>query len=177
MKFVNPFLALLLSALCCGCGDKPAPTPEVKVEDAAEALKNDQRDIQKRFAEQKAAADTNSQLESARTDRQKYVDAMTAIAQKVSAAVSDAGRTGRSDFPALIKRVEALKTEINAVDTDDCTGKVRASLQEAVSTTLDAFNLFAREKGAASKESSEKLAQAVEQLDVIGQELGRCRSL
>ncbi len=177
MKFVNPLMALLLSAVCCGCGEKPAPRVDVKVESAGEAFKNDQRDIEKRFSEQKAAADANSQRESANVDRQKYVDAMIAVAQKVSAAVSDAGRTGRSDFPALIKRVEALKTEVNAVDADDCTGKARASLQDAISTTLDAFNLFAKEKGAAGKESSEKLAQAVEQLDTIGQELGRCRSL
>jgi DNA repair exonuclease SbcCD ATPase subunit len=177
MKFVNPLMALLLSAVCYGCGDKPAPRPEVKVEDAGEALKNDQRDIQKRFEEQKAAADTNSQLESARTERQKYVDALTAVSQQLSTAVSDAGRTSRSDFPALIKRLDPIKAEANAVAVDDCTSGVRASLLEAHSTTSDAFNLFAKEKGPASKESSEKLAKAMEQLDEIGQALGRCRAL
>ena len=177
MKFVNPLMALLLSAVCCGCGDKPAPRAEVKVEDAAEALKNDQRDIERRFSEQKAAADANLQLESARAARQKYVDAMVAAAQQLSSAVSDAGRTVRSEFAPLIKRLDAIKADISSVAVDDCTGAVRASLLEALSTTSDAFNQFAREKGAASKESSEKLAQAVEQIDAIGQALSRCRSL
>jgi ABC-type transporter Mla subunit MlaD len=59
---------------------------------------------------------------------------------------------------------------------DDCTGKVRESLLDTISATIDAFNQFAKETGAASAASTQKLGQAAEQLDAIGQELRACRT-
>ncbi|MEO8104326.1 MAG: hypothetical protein ABI790_17565 [Betaproteobacteria bacterium] len=177
MKPSNVILAILFAAMVAGCGERPAPPREVKVESASEALRNDQRDIAKRFAEQKSEADASFRLDQARIDRQQNVDALAAVAQRVGAAVRDAGTTGRSEFAGLIKKVEALKAEANAVAVDDCTGKVRASLLEAITTTADAFNSFAKETGAASEASSQKLTQATDQLDLIGQELRACRTL
>ncbi|MBL0122110.1 MAG: hypothetical protein IPP88_05060 [Betaproteobacteria bacterium] len=176
MKTANTVLVILLAAVCASCGDRAAPKPEVKVESASEALKNDQRDIAQRFSEQKAAADANFQQDRARADRQQNVDAMAALAQRLGAGIKEAGTTGRSDFAGLIKKVDAIKADANAVAVDDCTGKVRASLLEAVSATVDAFNSFTKETGAASEASTQKLSQAADQLDAIGQELRACRS-
>ena len=177
MKYVNTVLAVLLVAAVSGCSEPPAPRPAVKVETASEALKTDMQDIAKRFAEEKAAADADFQLERARNERQENVDALAAVAQRLGAAISAGGTTGRSDFGALIKRVEALKAEANAVIVDDCTGKVRTNLLEAIASTLDAFNSFVGETGAASAASTQKLLQAIEQLNAIGLELRACRTL
>ena len=177
MKPIDVVLAIFLATAFSGCGEREAPKQEAKVESPSEALKNDQRDIERRFSEQKAAADAGLQLESARNERQQYVDAMSAVAQKLSTAIRDAGSTGRSDFPALIKKVDAIKIELATVVADDCTDNVRTSLQDAIAITLDAFNSFAKEKGPASKASGEKMGKAVEKMDLIGQELNSCRSL
>lgn len=177
MKQLNTVLAVLLAAACSGCGDRPAPTQGVKVESASEALKNDQREIAARFAEQKSAADANFQQDRARIERQQNVDALAAIAQRLGAAIQAGGATGRGEFAGLIKRVEAVKAEANAAVVDDCTGKVRTNFLEAISSTLDAFNSFAKETGAASEASTQKLGKAVEQLDAVGVELRACRVL
>ncbi len=176
MKHVNTVLAILLAAACSSCGDRSAPKQEVKVESASEALKNDQRDIAQRFSEQKAAADANFQQDRTRADRQQNVDALAAVAQRLGAGIREAGTTGRSDFAGLIKKVEAIKADASVIAVDDCTGKVRTSLLEAVSATIDAFNSFAKETGSASEASTQKLSQAADQLDAIGQELRACRS-
>jgi len=177
MKHVNTVLAVLLAAACSGCGERPVPPPEVKVESASEALRTDMREIARRFAEQKAAADASFQQERAHNERQQNVDALAAVAQRLGAGIRDAGTTGRGEFAGLIKKVEALKADANAVVVDDCTGKVRTNLLEAISTTVDAFNSFARETGAASAVSTQKLLQAIDQLNAIGQELRACRTL
>jgi hypothetical protein len=176
MKHVSTALVILLAAAFSGCGDRSAPKQEVKVESASEALRNDQRDIAQRFSEQKAAADANFQQDRARTERQQNVDALAAVAQRLGAGIRDAGTTGRSDFAGLIKKVEAIKADATAVAVDDCTGKVRESLLDTISATIDAFNQFAKETGAASAASTQKLGQAAEQLDAIGQELRACRT-
>ena len=177
MNHANTILAVLLTAACAACSDKPAPPSDVKVATASEALQADQKEIAQRFNEQKSAADANFQLERARADRQLNVDAMSAVAQRLGAAVRDAGTTGRGEFPALIKKVEAIRTEASAVAVDGCTGPVRANLLEAITTTVDAFNSFAKETGSASEASTQKLARAVELIDTIGQDLRACRSL
>ena len=176
MKYANTVLAVLLAAACAGCGDRGAPPRDVRVESASEALRTDQREIAERFAAQKSAADANFQQERARSERQQNVDAIAAIAQRLDAGIRDAGTTGRSEFAGLIKKVEALRAEANAVAVDDCTGKVRTNLLEAISTTMDAFESFAKETGAASAASTQKLAKAVDQLDALGQELRTCRN-
>lgn len=179
MKYANfnIVLSVLLAAAVAGCGDRTAPKSEVKVPSASEALKSDQREIAKRFEEQKSAADASFELNRARTERQQNVDALAAVAQRLGAGIKDAGTTGRGEFAALIKRVDALKAEANALAVDDCTGKVRASLLETISATVEAFNSFAKETGAASEASTQKLAQAADQLEAIGQELRSCRAI
>jgi hypothetical protein len=177
MKHANSLLAILLAAACSGCGDRAAPPREVKAESASEALKADQRDIAKRFSEQKGEADASFQRERSRIDREQHVDALAAVAQRLGAAIRDAGSTGRGEFPGLIKKVEALRAEANAVAVDDCTGAVRVGLLDAIAATIDAFNSFARETGTASEASAQKLGQASDQLDTLGQQLRACRTL
>jgi hypothetical protein len=176
MKYVNSVLAILVAAGGVACSDPPAPKQELKVETASEALNTDMREIAKRFAEQKAAADAEFQQEIARNDRQQKVDALAVVAQRLGTGIRDAGTTARSDFAGLIKRVEDLKAEANAVAVDDCTGKVRTNLLEAIAKTVEAYNSFVKETGAASAASTQKLLQAIEQLNSIGQELRTCRS-
>jgi hypothetical protein len=135
------------------------------------------REIAKRFAEQKAAVDADFQQERARNERQQNVDALAGVAQHLGAGIRDAGTTGRSEFAALIKRVEAIKDEANTVVVDDCTGRARSNLLEAISTTVDAFTSFTKETGAASAASTQKLSLAIDQLSAVGQELRACRSL
>ncbi len=177
MKNHHFVLAVLLVVASAGCRDKPAAVPDVKVDSVSEALRKDQKDIAERFNEQKAAADANSLKESARTERQQNVDALLQVANKLSSAIQAANTTGRSEFAALIKSVEAVRGEANAVVVDDCTVKVRNDLQDAVSTTLDAFNTFAKETGVASEASRNKLAKATDQVDAIGQALNACRTV
>ena len=177
MKHLNSVLAVLVAAVFSACGERAAPPPEVKVESASDALRNDQKDIAKRFAEEKSAADADFRLNRARDERQQNVDAMVAIAQRLGAAIRDAGTTGRSEFAGLIKKVDSLKAEANAVAVDDCTGKLRENLLETIGATVDAFNSFAKETGAASEATAKKLMQATDQLDVIAQELRACRTL
>ena len=177
MKYRHFVLAVLLAVVSAGCRDKPAAAPDIKVDSASEALRKDQKDIAERFTEQKAAADANSQRESARGERQQNVEALLQVANKLSTAIQAASTTGRSEIAALIKSVEAIRGEANAVVVDDCTGKVRNDLQEAVNTTLDAFNTFAKETGAAGEASRSKIAKATDQVDAISQALNTCRTI
>lgn len=177
MKYLHLVLVALLATASSGCRDKPADVPEVKVDSASEAMRKDQKDIAERFAEQKAAVDADSQRESARTDRAQNVEALLPVANKLSSAIGAARTTGRSDFAALIKTVESIKVEADAVTVDDCTGKVRNDLLEAITTTLDAFNTFAKETGAPGEASRKKITQASDQVDAISKALSACRSV
>lgn len=176
MKYLHLILVVLLAIAGFGCRDKPADVPEVKVDSASEALRKDQKDIAERFAEQKAAADANSQRESASAERAQNVEALLPIANKLSSAIGAARATGRRDFAALIKTVEAIKVEAEAVAVDDCTGKVRNDLLEAIATTLDAFNTFVKETGAGDA-SRTKVSQATDQVDALSKALSACRSV
>ncbi len=177
MKYSHLVLVILVTVASSGCRDKPA-VPEIKVDSASEALRKDQQDIASRLAEQKAALEANSQAESARTERAKNVDALLPIANKLSAAIVTARSTGRRDFAPLIKSVEAIKVEADAVAVDECTGKVRSDLQESIAITLDAFNAFTNEKtGAADEESGKKVSLVSDQIDAIGKALNACRNL
>lgn len=175
MKPVALLVAVTCLAALSACGEKAAPKAEVRVESASEALKNDERAIAARLAEQKAGLENASQEQREANERRQFSDALGAIAKQWRDVVAEAARTGRGEIAGPIKKMEALKASLDSAAVNSCTGKARATLSSSMSSTIDAFKQFGTETGAATSDAAQqKLAEALEQLTRFDSELGTC---
>lgn len=172
-----PTLLLIASvaALMVGCGKKTEPAPTVKAETAGDAMRNDNADIAKRLAEQKGATDAAFEKQQAQNEKTAQYDALAAISSRWVAVVGEAQKTGRSDMDAVIKKFEDVKTEASNLAVNDCTGRARAAMLTAMSSTIDAYRQFRTETGAASDTSKEKLQQAASQYGEFEKMMPACR--
>ncbi|MBL8524379.1 MAG: hypothetical protein JNN20_11880 [Betaproteobacteria bacterium] len=173
MKTLIGLLAMMV--VLCACGDKSAPKAEVKVESASEALKNDDKAIAARLAEQKAGLEEASQRDREATERRQFADALGAIGKQWRDVLAEATRTGRGEIAGPIKKMEALKASLDSAAVNNCTTKARATLSSSMSSTIDAFKQFGTETGAGTSDAAQqKLAEALEQLTKFDSELGSC---
>lgn len=171
--------ALLVAIICLAavsaCGEKAAPRAEVRVESASEALKNDERAIAARLAEQKAGLEEASQRDREASERRQFADTLGAIGKQWRDVLAEATRTGRGEIAGPIKKMEALKASLDSAAVNNCTGKARATLSSSMSSTIDAFKQFGTETGAGTSDAAQqKLAEALEQLTKFDSELGGC---
>ena len=174
MKPINTLVVILLAATMFGCKDSNGPKTEARVETASEAARNDDRDIAKRLAEQKGAVDAKFSLERARELRQRNVDAIRAVSSRWDEVMSEAGRTGRSDIAGPLKKMQTIKSDADTVETDDCTSGARATLQSAMATSIEAFNMFQKETGPSGDATTQKLQQGADTARNAQQEMSAC---
>ena len=165
---------LFLAASLCACGEKPVAPAEVRVESAGEALRNDNRAIAQRLAEQKAAVDAASEQQRASNERQQFVESLAPIGKRWLDVAGEAERTVRSDLGPVIKKLDTLKSEADAIAVNDCTGQARAVLSSSMATTIEAYSLFRKETGKAEA-AQQKLDQASTQLAEYEKKLAGCR--
>lgn len=171
----NTIVLLITLACLVGCKDKPAPKEEVRVESASEAMRNDDRAIAERLAEQKGAADKNYQQQRAADERKQLAESLTAVGRKVSDVIEEASRTGRSSLAPVLTKMADVKKEVDAVAVNDCTGGARASLAAALATAIDVYTQFSKESGAASDAAQQRLVQVATQFADYEKALGACR--
>ena len=169
------FTLIVFATLLMACGEKPPAPVETRVETAGEALKNDSRAIAERFAAQKAATDVNFQQESARAERARFVDALTVIAQRWPDAFAEVGRTGRSDLAPAIKKLDAIKADVDAAAVNDCTGQARVALSASMGMVIETYNQFRQSTGNADDSMQQKLQQAAEKFRDYEKQVGACR--
>ena len=174
MKSIISLSIIFFAATMFGCKDSNQPKTEVRVESASEAARNDSRDIAKRLAEQKADVDAKFSQERARELRQRNVDALRAVSSRWDEVMSEAGRTGRSDIAGPLKKMQAIKSDANTVETDDCTSGARATLQSAMAASIEAFNMFQKETGPSGDATTQKLQQGADLARNAQQEMAAC---
>jgi hypothetical protein len=174
MKHVFALVITLLAAALFGCKDSAAPKSEVRVESASEAARNDERAIAKRLAEQKGATDEAFQRQRANESRQRNVDALRAIATRWNDSLSQASLTPRSDIAEPLKKLQTIKSDADTVEVDDCTGSARATLQSAMSASIEAFSLFQKETGPSADSTTQKIQQGADLLRAAQREISAC---
>ena len=167
---------LLLAATVFGCNDTSAPKEGIPVESASEARRNDDRAIAERLAQQKAALDEAYARQRENEERQRRVDALRAITARWDEALGEVGRTPRNEIGASIKKLQAIKAEVEAAETDDCTSKARVTLLSAMAAASEALGMFQKETGnTISEATNQKLQQGVDTLVNAKREMDACR--
>lgn len=166
---------MLLAATLFGCKPAEPPKSEVRVESASEAARSDDRAIASRLASQKAAVDEAYQKGRANELRQRNVEALRDVSTRWRAALAEASGTPRSEIAALLKKLQALKSEADTIEVDDCMGAARKTLQSAMATTIDALSSFQKETGVTADTTTQKIQQGSDLLQAALQEMDACR--
>ena len=174
MKTIFSVATILLAVTLSGCQPTAPPTSEVRVESASEAARNDDRAIAGRLATQKAAVDEAFEKGRANELRQRNVDALRAVSSRWDEVMSEAGRTGRSDIAGPLKKMQAIKSDADTVETDDCTSGARATLQSAMAASIEAYTMFQKETGPSGDATSQKLQQGADTARNAQQEMSAC---
>lgn len=176
MKYIVTLATLSLAATVFGCNDTSAPKEGTPVESASEARRNDDRAIAERLAQQKAAIDEAYARQRENEERQRRVDALRAITARWDEVLSEVSRTPRNEIGASIKKLQAIKTEAEAAETDDCTSKARVTLLSAMAAASEALGMFQKETGSTvSEATNQKLQQGVDTLVNAKREMDACR--
>lgn len=167
-------LAGLLPVVLGACKDKSVSPPAARIESAGEAMRNDNRDIAKRLAEQKAAVDTAGEQQRASSERQQFVDSLAAVGKRWLDVSAEAERTVRGELDPVIKKLDAVKSEADGVAVNECTGAARTVLSASMGATIAAYSQFRKETGKAEA-AQKKLDEAITQFDEYEKQLARCR--
>ncbi len=123
------------------------------MESADQAVRNDERAIATRLAEQKTAVETAYREAEAADDKRKAVDALSQIATRWDSGVEGASKVLRGELDEPLKKLQAIKSEAETVAVNECTGAARAALVAAMNTSLEAFAAFRADTGAVVSEA------------------------
>ena len=140
------------------------------------AISPDSGAIAGRHASQKASVDEAYQKGRANELRQRNVDALRAVGTRWSAALAEASGTPRSEIAAPLKKLQALKSEADTIEVEDCMGAARKTLQSAMAATIDALSSFQKETGVSADTTSQKIQQGADLLQAALQQMDECRS-
>jgi predicted small lipoprotein YifL len=173
MKSIAFLAAIACVASLTGCGDKSSKNAAP----AAQASQGNEKDVATRFAEQKAAADNAFQASQASNERNQLIDNLSAMGKRWGDGLNEAAKTGRSDMPAMIKKLEGIKAEAEALPVNDCTGKARTTLVSAMAAAIESFNMFIKETGEASAATKQKMQQASDLLQSAEKEIEACKPI
>ena len=177
MKRIFTLVGILLMVTFFGCKDSAPPTTDVRVVSASEAARNDDRAIAARLETQKAAVDLAYARQRENEERQRKVDALRAIIVRWDAGLGEVSRTPRNEIEVSIKKLQAVKAEIEAAEVDDCTAKARVTLLAAMAAALEALGMFQKETGnTISDATNQKLQLGVDTLVNAKREIDACRS-
>ena len=174
MKLTGMLTVTILAATLVGCGESAPPASTAPVESASEAMLKDDREIAVRLTAQKAAAEVAFRKEQDRAERQRFNDPFDAINRRWGAGQDDAGGTRRADMAGMIKKLEAIKAEAEALATNECTGKARATLVASMSAEIEALAIFSKEKGDPSPATRQQLEKAAALQATAEQEFATC---
>ena len=174
MKRIVTLVLISLVATLFGCKDATAPKSEIRVESASEAARNDDRAIAVRLAEQKAAADEAYARERVRELRQRSVGALLAISIRWDQTLDEANRTFRTEIAGVIRKLQAIKSDTEAVEVDECTGGARATLASSMDDTIEGLNIFQSETGTVTGASALKLQSGSDILYAAQREINAC---
>ena len=174
MKPMITLVIISLAATLFGCNDDATPKSEVRVESASEAARNDNQAIAGRLAQQKAAVDEAYARERFREQRQRYVDALRAVGTRWDESLDEASRTPRSAVAGAIKKLQAIKSDAELVEVDECTGGARAPLVSSMTASIEALSLFQKETGTGGEASGLKLQLAADLLFAAQREMNAC---
>ena len=164
---------VIAAAVLAGC-NKPLPPPEIPVISAGEAMRADDRAIAERLAKQRADTDSAFEQERARQERQQFVDALTPVGRRLSAALDESAGVARKDIDGAIKKMEAIKSDVGAAAINECTTKARDTMLASVSAAIDALNSFKKETGTGSEATQKKFQDALYQMVAYEKQLAVC---
>ena len=177
MKRIVTLVGILLAATAFGCKDSVPPKTDVRVESASEAARNDDRAIAVRLETQKAAVDLAYARQRENEERQRRVDVIRAIIVRWDAGLDEVGRTPRGEIAVSIKKLQAVKAEIEVAEVDDCTTKARGTLLVAMTTALEALGMFQKETGTTISDAiNQKRQLGVDTMSNAKREIDACRS-
>lgn len=174
MKTTDLLTAFVCALVIAGCGDKSAPKASAA---SSAADSNDPKEIARRFAEQKAESDSKFQADRAAGERNQLIESFNAMGKRWGDGLNEASKTGRNDMPAMIKKLEAIKAEAEAMPVNECTGKARATLVSAMAAAIESFNMFVKESGEGSAATKEKMLQASELLQAAERDIESCKPI
>ena len=177
MKLIANLAATLLAITLAGCGESTPPPSTAPVESASEAARKDDREIAVRLATQKAAADAAFRSEQDRAERQKLNEALEAILRRWGESLDEAARTSRGDAAVILKKLEGLRAEAEALAGNDCFNKARAALVTSMSAAIEAINLFRKETGDVSAATKQQLEKAAVLQAAAEQEFQTCKKV
>ena len=175
MKLIGMLAATFLTTTLVGCGESAPPASTAPVESASDTMLKDDREIAVRLAAQRAAAEVAFRKEQERAERQRFNDPFDAIYRRWGAGLDEAESTRRADMAGMIKKLEGVKAEAEALATNECTGKARATLVASMSATIEALNLFSKEKGDASAATRQQLEKSAALQTTAEQEFATCK--
>ena len=174
MKLIGMLAGTVLCATLTGCGESSPPAAPA-VESAGDAMRNDDRAIAQRLAEQKAAVETAYRLAEAAEERQKAIDAVNQVIKRWDGAVEVASNTKRTELDGPVKQLQAIKAEAEAMPVNDCTGIARATLVNSMNTTMEAIAMFRKETDKASDATKEKHNKGADLLAESTTQLSKCK--
>ena len=101
---------------------------------------------------------------------------LRAITARWDEVLSEVSRTPRNEIGASIKKLQAIKTEVEAAEADDCTSNARVTLLSAMAAASEALGMFQKETGSTvSEATNQKLQQGVDTLVNAKREMDACR--
>ena len=175
MKLIGMLAGTVLCAALTGCGESEPPANPAAMETAGDAMRNDDRAIAQRLAEQKTAVESAYRLAEAAEDRQKAIDAVNQVIKRWDGAVEVASSTKRTELEGPVKQLQAIKAEAEAMPVNDCTGIARAPLLNSMNTTLEAIAMFRKETDKASEATKEKHNNGADLLAESAAQLSKCK--
>ena len=177
MKLIVSLAATLLAATLASCGESTPPPSTAPVESASEAARKDDREIAVRLAAQKAAADAAFRNEQDRAERQKLNEAFEAVLRRWGESLDEAARTSRGDAAVIIKKLEGIKAEAEALTGNECINKARAGLVTSMSAEIEAINMFRKETGEVSTATKQQQEKAAALQAAAEQEFQACKKV
>jgi hypothetical protein len=178
------FACLLASAAIAAlgaCDKRETPKLTSAVEDPATMVARENREIAERLAQQKlelegknAEARAALDLERARETRQKHLATFQSLYEKWKVPYGEAGLTRREEIGPVIAKMEAVKSEVQSVKTDECIDKALATLTSAMGQVIDAYKAFQQEKGQPSDAVRKKLNDTYQGIDQANADAQAC---
>ena len=175
MKLIGMITGTVLCATLTGCGESKPPVTPAAIETAGDAMRNDNRAIAQRLAEQKTAVETAYRLVEAAEERQKAIDAVNQAIKRWDGAVEAASNTKRTELDGSVKQLQAIRAEAEAMPVNDCTGIARATLVNSMNTTMEAIAMFRKDTGKASEATKEKHNKGADLLAESTAQLSNCK--
>ena len=175
MKLIGTLAGTVLCAALTGCGESKPPANPAAMETAGDAMRNDDRAIAQRLAEQKTAVESAYRLAEAAEERQKAIDAVNQVIKRWDGAVEVASSTKRTELEGPVKQLQAIKGEAEAMPVNDCTGIARATLVNSMNTTMEAIAMFRKETDKASEATKEKHNNGADLLAESAAQLSKCK--